>query len=270
MTSGARPWAHRVEAGMFVREAAAVGPAPSRGALLLLHGLGESGLCFEGLAARPELDAWRLLAPDLPGYGRSAWTDEPWSFARQADHLAQWLRATGAAPVVALGHSQGAVQALLLAERHPGLVRALVDVDGNKSLGDCVFSGAAARQPRDRFVEGGFDRLRDLVWRAGGEDRAQRGYYASLRLCDPALFHHNGCELVALSRAETLAARLAALPVPTLFVAGVPGGAHARSRELVAAAGVAQVVVEPSGHWPFLDRPDDFAAALARFLSALD
>lgn len=251
---------------VIVREPAA---GPGRPALLFLHGLGESGLCFEHLCARPDLAPWRLLVPALPGYGRSPWTARPWSLAEQADHLAAWLRDRRTGPVVAVGHSQGGVTGLLLAERHPDLVAGLVDVDGNKSRGDCVFSGAASRQTAAAFLAGGFDRLRLLVYRAGADDPAQRGYFAGLRLCDPTLFHANSRELVALSTAEALAGRLAALPCPKLYVAGQPGGACARSRELLAAAGVPTVVLEPSGHWPFIDRVEEFAAGLGRFVAAL-
>jgi pimeloyl-ACP methyl ester carboxylesterase len=258
----------RFDHGMHVIDREAAGDA-GRPALVFIHGLGESGLCFEHLCARIDLAPWRLLVPDLPGYGRSPWTERAWSLAEQADHLAVWLRAGDTGPVVVVGHSQGGVIGLLLAERHPDLVAGLVDVDGNKSRGDCVFSGAAARQTATAFAADGFDRLRLLVYRAGADDPAQRGYFAGLRLCDPALFHANSRELVALSIAETLADRLAALPCPKLYVAGQPGGACARSRELLDAAGVPTLVLEPSGHWPFIDRVEEFADALGRFVEAL-
>lgn len=254
-------------------EPASVAPSPAAApgrVLLWIHGLGDSGLCFEGLAGAPELAGWRQLVPDLPGYGRSPWPPRTWDLAAQADHLAAWLRERGEPPAVVAGHSQGGVHALLLAERHPDRVAGVVDIDGNKSLADCVFSGAAARQTAAAFVEGGFDRLRRLVYRAGQDDPAQRGYFAGLLLCDPRLFHANSCELVALSRSERLAARLAALDAPSLYVAGVPGGASKRSLDLLAEADVAVARIEPSGHCPFLERPAEFLAVLRRFLTRWD
>lgn len=270
------PTRHTLEQGMFLRDRPSAGPL-SAGTLVHVHGLGESGLCFEHLLQRPELAelaAWHLLIPDLPGYGRSPWTDRPLSLAEQADVLALWLqgRATTqplARPLVVVGHSMGGVVGQLLCERHPGLVDALVDVDGNLSIGDCVFSSQAAAQEPFDFAAGGFERMRATIYEAGRTDAAQRGYYVSLRLADPLLYHANSRDLVERSLPEDLAARLVALPMPTLYVAGAPGGASRRSRELLDAAGARWVSVAPSGHWPFIDQPEGYLEAVGAFLGGL-
>jgi pimeloyl-ACP methyl ester carboxylesterase len=252
---------------MFVRD---WGVAAPRGTLLYIHGLGESGLCFEHLFAHPGLAEWRQLVPDMPGYGRSPWPAVPLSLAAQADHLAQWLRecpaVRDAAPVVVVGHSLGGVLGLLFCERHPDLVAAFVDVDGNKSAADCVFSSRAATFSKEDFLSGGFDRLRETVFRQGKTDAAHRGYYVSLRLADPRTYHLHSHELLALSETEDLAPRLQALPMPTYYIAGVPNGVSARSQALLTEAEVDWIRIEPSGHWPFIDQPDRFVKALNAFL----
>jgi len=254
------------EAGMYLREQTVSG---ARGTLLFVHGLGESGLCFEALLEHQELADYHLLAPDLLGYGRSPWpTGDPLTLEEHADHLATWLRVRESGPVTLVGHSMGGVLALLLAEEHPDLVAAVVDVDGNKSPGDCVFSSQALEFSREEFLAAGFDALRDRVYTRGEQEGAMRGYYASLRLADPRAFHQNSAELVALSEPRELAARLAALPVPTVYLAGVPGGASDESHALLARAGVDVRNIEPSGHWPFLDQPGFFLGELGRFLTA--
>jgi pimeloyl-ACP methyl ester carboxylesterase len=257
--------------GLYVRVRDAAAPAaPARTTVCWIHGLGESGLCFEHLLRRPELADRRHLVPDLPGYGRSLWRDEPPGLVALADLLADWLRRAGGpagpGPFTVVGHSMGGVLGLLLAERHPDLVARFVDVDGNKSPGDCVFSGQAAARDLADFTAGGFDDLRDAVYRTGLSSPAERGYHASMLLCDPRAFHLNSRELVAMSRPEDMAARTARLPMPAHYIAGVPDGACARTRELLDAAGVPWTGIEPSGHWPFIDRPDDFLAALRSLL----
>jgi len=255
---------HSIENQMFVRTIAG---SNDREPILYLHGLGESGLCFERLARHPLLAELPQLIPDLPGYGRSPWPAEPLSFVALVDHLAEWLTARGQRPVTVVGHSLGGVLALLLTERHANLVARVVDVDGNICADDCVFSGQAAAMSLDEFCTGGFDDMRGRIYLDGTEDEALRGYYASLRLCDPRAYHLGSTELVQASRRGDLATRLARLAAPVLYVAGAPDGASPRSRELLDRAGVRTVEIGPAGHWPFIDDADGFVAALMAFLA---
>jgi len=265
---------------MYLRErAAGISPtspagsrpdaSPNAPVLLLIHGLGESGLCFEHLLDHPGTHPWHLLIPDLPGYGRSPAPDRPPTLAGQADHLAAWLHSTGRGPLVVVGHSMGGVTGLLLCERHPHLAAALINVDGNLSLADCVYSGQAVDQNLDEFQRQGFTDLREAIYRSGQNDPAQRGYYVSLRLCGATQFHLNSTELVEMSRREDLVTRLVNLPLPHLYLAGVPGGISLRSRHLLARARANWLAIEPSGHWPFIDQPAAFVSRVDEFLSKL-
>lgn len=239
--------------------------------LVWIHGLGEQSASFDAIARA--LPGYTHVLPDLPGYGRSPWPSEPPhagdSLEALAAHLVAWLDAGwlgGRAPVL-LGHSLGGVLATLVAERTR--VRAIVNIDGNLSRGDCTFSAEAAAYARPDFVAHGFVAMRDRVYTRGVTERALRGYHAALTLASPDVFHVHATDLVALSSTETLAARLAALGIPVLFVAGVPGGICARSRELLDAHRIHWTAIEPAGHWPFLDQPVAFAHTVDAFLRAL-
>lgn len=258
------------ENGMYMRLATPADHSKPAHTLLFVHGLGESGLCFENLLNAPEFSNCCLMVPDLPGYGRSPWLDEgPQGLAQQADYLAQWMKDRNEPPVVVVGHSMGAVVGLLMAERHPETVKAVVDVDGNKSLGDCVFSGQAAKYELDDFCQGGFDTLREQIHQEGIQDLAQRGYYVSLRLADPQAYHLNSRELLELSQKEDMAQRLAKLSMPAVYMAGNPGGACEASRDLLKNAGARFIDISPSGHWPFIDQKADFLQAVAQWLGEL-
>ena len=258
---------HTLHHGIFLRE---FGRSDGPRTVLWIHGLGESGLSFERLLDRPDLADWRHVVPDLPGYGRTAWPTAPLFLADQADLLADLCSDLGTGPVVVAGHSMGGVTALLLAERHRSLVRGLVDIDGNKSLSDCTFSSQAAARGLGSFAASGFDELRARVYAAGVDDPAQRGYHASLCQADPAAYHQNSIELVAMSDVPgDLATRLAALACPRVYIAGTPRGASADSRRILDEARVPVLEVAPSGHWPFLYQPDGFAAAMLEFLAAV-
>jgi pimeloyl-ACP methyl ester carboxylesterase len=259
--SAPRPQARRIamrwtlEDGMMVRR---YGDGPE---ILWIHGLGEWSLSFDPVAAHPELAGFSHVLPDLPGYGRSPWPEAPEDLERVADRLAAWI---GARRPALIGHSMGGVLATLIAERVP--VAAVIDVDGNLSRGDCTFSARAAAYGRDDFVARGFAAIRADTYERGRDDVVLRGYHAATLTASPEVFHHHALQLIELSEPEQLVGRLARLTAPALFVAGVPDGICARSRELLDQHGVRWIGLEPAGHWVFLDQLDAFARAAAGFL----
>jgi len=244
-----------IEDGMMVRRS---GTGPE---LVWLHGLGAWSATFDPIAAHPGFSGFSHVLPDLPGYGRSPWPEHPEDLARLADRLATWI---GDRRPALIGHSLGGVLATLVAERVA--VRAVIDVEGNLSRGDCTFSAVPAAYSVEDFVAFGFSAFRADVFERGRADLALRGYHAALCAASPRVFHHHAIQLVALSEPEVLAARLAALDAPALYIAGVPDGICARSRDLLDRDGVRWLAIEPAGHWVFLDQPEAFASAVAGFL----
>ncbi len=106
-----------------------VGDLTSERRVVFLHGLFGRGRNFQRIAAGLEPEAQSLLV-DLPNHGASAWTDTL-SYEQMADSVAAHLRQGFAAsgPVDVVGHSMGGKVAMVLALRHPDLVRRLVVVD---------------------------------------------------------------------------------------------------------------------------------------------
>jgi len=93
--------------------------------LVLVHGLGVSSTYLEPLARELAATAC-VLAPDLPGYGRSERPPSVPGVAELATALSDWLEAIGVARAVVLGNSLGCQIAVELAVREPDRVEALV------------------------------------------------------------------------------------------------------------------------------------------------
>jgi pimeloyl-ACP methyl ester carboxylesterase len=93
--------------------------------IVLVHGLAVSSRYFVPLARRLA-PRYAVLAPDLPGYGRSATPRRPLGIAELADALREWVDLAGieSAPLVA--NSMGCQIAVDLAVRAPERVRRLV------------------------------------------------------------------------------------------------------------------------------------------------
>ncbi|MBD3765907.1 MAG: alpha/beta fold hydrolase [Rhodobacterales bacterium] len=95
--------------------------------MLALHCALAHGGIWAGLAAlRPDL---RLIAPDLPGHGKSPDWDGGPDLHGQATRAAAALIQAQGAPLPVLGHSFGATVALRLALERPDLVTRLVLVE---------------------------------------------------------------------------------------------------------------------------------------------
>ncbi|HEX8111952.1 MAG TPA: alpha/beta hydrolase [Kofleriaceae bacterium] len=233
--------------------------------LVWIHGLGEQSRSLDAIAAHPALAGFSHVLVDLPGYGRSPWPEHPDDLEQLADRLAGWI---GDRRPALIGHSMGGVLATLIAERIA--VRAVIDVEGNLSRGDCTHSALAAAYALDDFLAHGYATMRAEVYEGGRTDLALRGYHAAMTMASPRVFHHHALQLVAMSEPETLVTRLAALRAPVRFIAGgLPGGICERSRALLDRHAVRWVGIEPAGHWVHIDQPDRFAAEVAGFLATL-
>lgn len=104
--------------------------------LLLLHGgLGTARLHF-GEEVDFFAQFYRVIAPDLRGYGRSGQRQEfaPDYYETDAADVAQLIQAVAARPAFVAGWSDGAIVAMVLTARFPHLVRALVLESGQYRL----------------------------------------------------------------------------------------------------------------------------------------
>src|SRR5690349_1055763 len=75
-------------------------------------------------------DAFRVIAVDLWGHGRSPDRDGPFSLASFSDDVAAVIEQVAGGRAHVLGHSIGSVVALDLAMRHPGRVDRLIVASG--------------------------------------------------------------------------------------------------------------------------------------------
>src|SRR5690348_9162346 len=117
----------RVQAGPYRMFARVSAHPPENGRLpvVLVHGLVISSRYMEPLAAILGRD-FRVLAPDLPGFGESDQPRRILDVDELADALALWLEASGIARAAFIGNSFGCQVLAALALRHPAVVDRLV------------------------------------------------------------------------------------------------------------------------------------------------
>jgi 2-succinyl-6-hydroxy-2,4-cyclohexadiene-1-carboxylate synthase len=246
-------------------------------ALMLLHGFTGSGRSLDGIA-QPLAREFSIIAPDLPGHGRSVGGAEVGAYGFEASvaRVLATLELAGHAQADWLGYSLGARLALACAVRQPGRVRSLVLVGGRAGIADPGEREVRRRADAalaDRLETNGIEAFVD-EWlaqplfatqqRLGVEFMAEQ---RRVRLGNDA--HELAASLRALGPGAQppLFDELARVAVPVLLVVGAldrPFAEHAR--ELARRLPTAEVcVIEDAGHAVHLEQPAAFLHAVREF-----
>lgn len=256
--------------------------------VLLVHGITQDSSTWEPLAAELAGDA-ALVAPDLPGHGRSDSPPGDHSLGAYASTLRDLVLALELPSVTVGGHSLGGGVALQFAYQFPELVDRLVLVDSG-GLGrdvspllraaalpgaELVLSllasgavreaaGAVSRLLSRTGLRPGTDLSAMSRGMAGlGDPEARRAFVRTVR----AVIGVSGQAVSARDRLY-----LAAY-VPTLIVWGagdriIPLGHGAAAHQAIAGSWLR--VVEDGGHFPHVDAPDVVAGFVRDFLAATE
>lgn len=99
-------------------------PPPKAPPVVLVHGLALSHRYMMPTGRLLAQRSFRVLAPDLPGFGASIKPPCVLDVPALADALADWLRLMALPPVLLLGNSFACQIIIDLASRYPGLVAA--------------------------------------------------------------------------------------------------------------------------------------------------
>lgn len=216
--------------------------------LVLVHGLGMSGRSMRpamALLARSR----RVLAPDLPGYGRTRGASRTLGVPGLSDALERWLDAVGLPEVDLVGHSLGAQVVADLARRRPERVARLVLCGPTRDPSAPTWVGQAWRLLLDAPRE-----------RPGLLLVAVTDYLRAGPLAMVSVLRH------AIRRPEEQA--MGEVDVPTLVLRGSrdPVAGQQWCEDLAAVLPQGRLQVVPGGaHGLNFSSPDEFADAVAGF-----
>jgi pimeloyl-ACP methyl ester carboxylesterase len=278
---------------LFFYDTGAAGPAgggaasgdPRKPLLVLIHGLGDEADSWRRLIPLLSAAGYRVIAPDLPGFGRSRAPGRI-NLRGHAAVMIRLLEAVGASPAypaVLAGSSMGALIAQEAAITRPDLVEGLILLDGcfppsRKLGGGFIFSALpfvgkrwyrAYRKNHEAAYQSLFgyyadlpgmseeDRrfLRDRVAARVESKTQERAYFASLRSLIGAYW----------TRTRFFARGIQTFPGSILILWGekdqiLPPDSAARLRELRPDAGFR--FIPGAGHLPHQENPGETAAAI--------
>ena len=219
----------------------------------------------------------QVIYLDLRDHGRSAWHDPArWSFEVCADDLRAFCDTIGIIRPVVLGHSMGGCIVMLYGARHPDHAGALILqstlarfdlgrlVDGFRSVaGDEVAELAGRHYGGDPVVD---DEWAQVFAAFGPHVPDQDELARRIRNADL------GAPGMELLRQLDVVDQLTRVNCPTLVCVGQvdPVTPVSAAREIADALPetIAQLaVIDGAGHFPWLDRPDDYSSLLRTFLA---
>ncbi len=227
---------------------------------MILHGWGDSGLGWSR-TAQALSRSWKVLLPDLPGFGKSPPPPGAWGSEEYASAVAGLMEALGAEGAGVVAHSFGGRIGIRLAAGWPHLVSRLVLV------------ASAGLRPRPRpglVVRRLLSRVGRALGRLGGPGALAKSLIYGLvgsrdwKAAPPSM-------RPVLSRVvgEDLRPLLSCLAQPTLLVWG------SDDREVPVEVGEAMARLIPrarlevlpgAGHFPHLEREDAFLGLVLKFL----
>src|SRR5215218_2637265 len=237
----------------------------SQPTIVLLHGAGLDHTTWALHSRWYAHHGYGVLAPDLPGHGRSSGAALP-TIADMADWTAALLDAAGAAKARLVGHSMGSLIALETAARHPAKVSALslIGTAATMTVGPDLLKAAEAND-HDAvdmvsiwglgFQAGLGGSLAPGLWMHTGAQRV-------LERCRPGVLFN---DLSACNAYQGALAAAAQIKVPATLILGerdmmTPARA---GKTLAAATPNSRTVLLPgAGHMIMAEAPDELLAAL--------
>ncbi|MFE9424904.1 alpha/beta fold hydrolase [Kitasatospora sp. NPDC006697] len=278
------PELRRVLANGVELNVALAGSGP---AVLLLHGFPHTWELWTDVMAELS-DRYRVIAPDLRGFGASGRAASGYDAGTLAEDAAALLGALGVDSAAVAGIDAGAAPAFLLAMRRPGLVRRLVLMESllgrlpgaegfladgppwwfgfhraAPGLAETVLEGHEAAYV-DWFLDTGT--LGDGV-RPALRDAFVRAYTGRQALSRAFAYYRALPESAAQIEQAVATARLA---VPTMALGARPVGAALERQLRPVADDLVGHVIEDCGHIIPLHRPHALLALLRPFLAGAD
>ena len=243
---------------------------PRREAVLLLHGLAESGAAWfawvPGLARR-----FAVIRPDLPGFGESTPVADGgrWSVDEVADDLARLVAHLGYARVHVIGQRAGGAIALNLALRHPQLLHTMTLISAPLALPQSRGT-AGALSWREQLARDGVEGLnrKTMAGRLGNAPQGQQDWWLALMNRTPL-----ASMMAAAAAMETLdlASRLPEIATPTLLISSdtstlVPLADVVAARSAMQRARL--LVLPRDSYHLAATHPDECLGAALRFIEA--
>jgi 3-oxoadipate enol-lactonase len=239
--------------------------------VVLVHAIGCDHRMWDDLRERLA-KAYRVIAIDVRGHGRTPVAPRPFTLADMADDVVALLDRLGTSRAHWVGLSMGGMIGQAFALRHPGRLDRLVLSNTTSSYGP---EGRAMWQARAKMVqEGGLAAIKDMVAMRYFSDEFRTrdpGAVATVMrrfMETPAEGYLGCCDAIANL---DFSHDLARIRSKTLVIAGgADAGTPPAMSEAIAAKipGAKVAVIPGAAHLSCEEKPEEFARLVEEFLAA--
>jgi pimeloyl-ACP methyl ester carboxylesterase len=212
----------------------------------------------------------RIVAMDLAGHGDSGRDREEWSIAGLAGDVEAVVEAEGLDEIILIGHSMGGPVSMAAHARMPGKIRGIVFVD---TVHDVEFemdpeTMKSMSAPFEKDYASAMEFMVPAMFPPDSDPEVQRFVIDEALRADPAamvILMHGFADV-------DQAAWLAAIEVPVRAVnaaARPPYGPETKIETNRKYADFDATLIEGVGHYLFLEKPEEFNAALRAWIEEI-
>lgn len=224
--------------------------------ILFIHGLGCCKESFDEAFSFSGLSNFRLLSPDLVGFGESSRPqDFSYSMEDQAEILRLIIDEIGFDKIHIVAHSMGGAIGLLLVENLGDSVASFTNIEGNLIAEDCgLISRKTLDIPFEDFRDTVFDKFRSKgphLWKKWSAKSDALGFY---RTCE---------SLVEWSDSRKLLDIFEKLEAEKIYVYG---DENVDMEIISQLRDIRKMAVPNSGHFVMNDNPEEFYTLLCEIL----
>jgi pimeloyl-ACP methyl ester carboxylesterase len=241
--------------------------------IILIHGWGADHRYFD--FQLEVLKDFRLILPDIEGFGSSSTEKKPRSFSikDQADKIHRLALSLGIEDAIIIGHSMGGMIALEIARTHPSFVRGLILEDTSPGLRRVRFTNTISALGFLLYgAPGPLRRFFALRWaisfeHSSPEAKGMITEYATISCCASLVRY------VKAMRKWSFQSDVATMEIPTLILRGqedrLLGADHTVLLETCFPESRTMILPE-CGHSPHLERPTLFNESILDFIGTLN
>jgi len=218
-------------------------------------------------------DKYKVVTLDLPGFGRSGKNRSEWTFENYTDDINEFITAEKLKNVILIGHSMSGDILLMMDTKYPESVIGIVGVDNLKKPG-VKLSEEESKQVEDFFamLDSNFSGTvetytKQNLFPPSADTSIVNRVVNDFKMNDPVIAAKVLRSLLDVSQKER---DMMQLLKHTLYLVNSDGDTtHIDSLKKYSKASAEVVYVHGTGHYPMIEKPAEFNAALEKVFAMI-